>query len=154
MVHARFKPVPPDQRIRELRKAFATLQKDEPSPERAERLAAFVRDANGERQLNMSMHAAQLCLEDDPDAPALLIAAFEDSDDVNVEERLRALDDLDDLARYIDRPDIREHADARTVELATAWIAEASEAELHHRLRTLTSIRDRAFADTIRDAAR
>lgn len=150
-MRARYKPVSPDQRIRELRKEWKALQKEEPSPERAERLAAFARSAHEDRQLNMAMHTAQLCLEDDPDAPALLLAAYLTGDEDDTEEELRTLVDLKDLARYVGREDLQATADERIDELAFAWIRDADEAESRHRLRTLTSMFDRAYADGIRD---
>lgn len=145
----RYKPVNPDKWIRELRKDFKSLRKEDPSPDRAERLAEFTRQAHEVRQLNMSMHTAAMCLEDDPDAPRLLIAAYEVGDDP--EERLRAMVDLEDLGRYIDRPDLVEHARGRIDTDARAWVRDGDEAEQRARLRTLASMRDRAFADTIRD---
>ena len=153
-MRARYTPVPPDQRIRELRRELKALQKEEPSPERAERLAAFARAAHEERQLNMSMHTAQLCLDEDPDAPALLLAAWEPSSTADPEEALRTWADLRDLARYVDRDDVVGVADEHIRETATAWVAEGDEAALRHRLRTLASMFDRAFADDVRDATR
>ncbi len=153
MVRARYKPVSPDDRIRELRKELKQLQKEDPSPERAERLATFARAAHEERQLNMAMHTAQLCLEEDPDAPALLLAAYEPTDAEDVEEVIRGWADLQDLARYVDRPDVKETADQRVRETAIAWLQGADDAERRHRTRTLASMYDRAFADDIADAA-
>lgn len=154
MVRAKFKPIPPDERIRELRKELKALQKEDPSPERAERLAAFARAAHEERQLNMAMHTAQLCLDEDPGAPAMLLAAYQPDGEDDPEDALRTWQDLQDLARYVDRPDVRETADQKIRETATAWIASADDAERRHRMRTLTSMFDRAFADEIHDATR
>jgi hypothetical protein len=154
VVRARFKPVPPDERIRQLRKELKALQKEEPSPERAERLAAFARAAHEERQLNMAMHTAQLCLDEDPDDPALLLAAYEPGEDADPEEVIRGWADLQDLARYVDRADVKETADARVREAAIAWLRDADDAERRHRSRTLTSLFDRAFADDMLDEAR
>lgn len=154
MVRARYKPVSPDDRIRELRKELKQLQKEDPSAERAERLATFARAAHEERQLNMAMHTAQLCLEEDPDAPALLLAAYEPAEGTDTEEALRGWSDLADLARYVDRPDVKEVADQRIHETATGWLQGADDAERRHRARTLTSMFDRAFADDISDATR
>lgn len=152
MVNARFKPITPDKRIRELRKEFKALRKEESSADRAERLAAFTREAHGDRQLNMAMHTAQLCIEDDPDDPSLLVAAYlPDGIENNGEEHLRALTDLADLARYIDRPDVRDEATNQVHDVALAWVKDAPEHERRHRLRTLQSMFDRAFADDIRD---
>lgn len=153
MVRASFKPVAPDQRIRELRKENKAVLKMEPGPERAGRLAALVRQADDERQLNMAMHAAQLCLDEDPDAPSLLVQAFLDEDD-DPEVLLRNRQSLADLARYIDRPDIREQATADVREIAEEWVRTGEEGEQRHRLRRLASIFDRAFADDVRDALR
>lgn len=154
MVNARYKPVTPDRRIRELRKDFKALSEAAPSPDRAARLAAFTRVAHADRQLNMAMHTAQLCLQDDPDAPAMLVAAYlPDGIDRNGEAHLRALNDLVDLARYIERPDLRDDATGRVHDVALAWISEASEPERRHRLRSLASMFDRAFVDAIRDEA-
>lgn len=148
----RYKPVAPDQQIRELRTELKALQKEEPSPQRAERLAAFVRAAHDARQLNMAMHTATLCLEEDPDAPALLIAAYEPGDDADTEDALRAWADLQDLARYVDRPDVRDLADERIRSLAAGWMSDADTTQTRHRYRTLVSMFDRRFADEVRDA--
>lgn len=150
MVRTRYKPVTPDQRLRDLRKEFKGFDKEEPGPDRAARLAAFARAAHVERQLNMAMHAAQLCLDDDPDQPALLVAAYEVASD-DVEEQLRAYSDLQDLARYVDRPDVATLAEERLAERARAWVADGDDQERRHRLRTLTSLVSRAFADDLRD---
>lgn len=154
MVRARTKPVTPDQRIRDLRKEFGGFDKEDPGPERAARLAAFARAAHDERQLNMAMHAAQLCLADDPDEPALLVDAYRaDPEDATVddEERLRSYVDLADLARYIDRSDIVDLAKQELRDEARAWVAAGDDQERRHRLRTLASMVDRAFADDLRD---
>lgn len=155
MVRPRYKPVTPDQRIRELRKEFKAVRKEDPGPDRAKRLATFTRDAHAERQLNMAMHTAQLCLEEDPDPPELLVTAYLEELDGEVEDDqealLRALLDLEDLARYVDRDDLGELADERFEEEARAWIRDAGEAERRHRLRTLASMVDRGYADQLRD---
>jgi hypothetical protein len=150
VVRTRYKPVTADQRVRDLRKEFRGFDKEQPGPDRAARLAAFVRAAHEERQLNMAMPAAQLCLDDDPDAPALLIDAYRDGD-ADPEDRLRALSDLQDLARYVDRPDVAATAEAELHAAARAWVADGDDQERRHRLRTLTSLVDRAFADDLRD---
>lgn len=153
MVRPRYKPVTPDQRIRELRKEFRALQKEEPGIERGARAAEFARTAHLERQLNMSMHCGAMALEDDPDAPKMLVDAY--TDDVeDPEERLRAFVDLQDLARYLEREDIRAHAEASIASEARTWVKAADETEQRHRLRTLTSMISREFADTIRDELR
>lgn len=155
MVRPRYKPVTPDQRIRELRKEFRHLEtKVEPGPERAEQLAAFTRAAHDERQLNMAMHTAALCIEEDPDQPDLLIAAYLPDDLTDPEERLRALVDLQDLARYVDVAELRRFAEERIDEEARSWVRSGSDAEQRHRLRTLGSMIDQPFADTIRDELR
>jgi hypothetical protein len=146
----RNKPVTPDQRLRDLRKEFKGFEKEEPGPERAARLAAFTRAAHTERQLNMAMQAAALCLEDDPDDPALLLAAYADENE-DTEAQLRALDDLRDLARYIDRPDITGYADRELRDRSRAWVEAGDEAERRHRLRTVQSVTSRELADRIRD---
>jgi hypothetical protein len=150
VVRASYKPVTPDQRLRDLRKELKGFDKEEPGPERAARLAVFARAAHDERQLNMSMHAAQLCLEEDPDPPALLVAAYEDGSD-DPEEQLRSYGDLQDLARYVDRPELATLAEERQATLARAWIREADDQERRYRLRTLTSLISRTFADDLRD---
>lgn len=150
MVRATYKPVSPDQRVRDLRKEFRGFEKEEPGADRAGRLAAFARAAHDDRQLNMSMHAAQLCLEDDPDEPTLLVAAYL-GDGSDPEEQLRSLTDLKDLARYIDRSDVADRADELVLEHARDWLTGADDTERRHRLRTLTSMVSRAFADDLRD---
>jgi len=148
----RYKPVDPAKVVRELRKEFKRLQnKEEPGPERAELLAAFTRAAHEERQLNMAMHTAAQCLEEDPDDPALLIAAYVQPGIEDPEERLRTFVDLKDLARYVDHEGlqsfVQEHIDTE----ARAWVREASEQERKYRLRSLTSMFGREFADQVRD---
>ncbi len=150
MVRARFKPVTPDQRLRELSKEFRDFEREDPGPERAERLASFVRSAHEHRQLNMAMHAAQLCLDEDPDAPDLLVRAYHAADEPP-EDRLRALQDLGDLARYVDRGDIARLADDHLTETARAWLTDATEVERRHRLRTLASVLPRERVDDLRD---
>lgn len=156
MVRANFKPVTPDQPIRDLRKDRKALDKEEPSPERAGRLASFVRAAHDLRELNMAMHAASECLDEDPDAPSLLVAAYDDPDDAHefdVETRLRRLVDLQDLARYLDRDDVRAVADERIRDAAHDFVADADD-DVADRLRVLTSVFDRAFADAVHDRVR
>jgi hypothetical protein len=146
----RAKPVTPDQRLRDLRKEFTGFEREEPGPDRAARLAAFTRAAHVERQLNLAMQAAAWCLEDDPDDPALLVAAYTVEDD-DVEVRLRALDDLRDLARYLDRADLRDHAQTELESQARAWVRDGDDAGRRHRLRTVQSVTSREFADRLRD---
>lgn len=155
MVRPRYKPVTPDQRIRELRKEFKHLEtKVEPGPERAEQLAAFTRAAHDERQLNMAMHTAARCLEEDPDPPELLVAAYLPEDLTDPEERLRALVDLQDLARYVDVAELRSFTEKAIDDEARSWVRAGSEAEQRHRLRTLGSMIGAPFADQIRDELR
>lgn len=144
------KPITPDQRVRDLRKELRTLERDAPGPQRAAQLAAFTRAAHLERQLNMAMHTAALCLAEDPAAPALLLAAY-DPDDVDGEERLAALSDLHDLARYLERDDLTAVADERLQETAEAWVLAGTEGERRYRLRTVQSLATAAITDAIRD---
>lgn len=153
MVRPRYKPVTPDQRIRELRKEFRALQKEEPSVERGARAAEFAREAHTERQLNMSMHCGAMALEDDPDAPKMLIDAYT-ADIEDPEERLRAYVDLEDLARYLERDDIKQHAQESIAKEARVWVRAGDDTEQRYRLRTLTSMISREFADEIRDEMR
>ncbi len=150
MVRTRYKPVTPDQRIRDLRKEFRGFETEEPGPDRAARLAAFTRAAHDQRQLNMAMHTAALCLDDDPDAPALLVGAYVTAAEP-AEDQLRALTDLGDLARYLDRRDVGEVADQQLRDQAHAWVAAANEGERRYRLRTVQSLASRELADRIRD---
>lgn len=147
------KPVVPDADIRELRKDHKALLKAEPSPDRAADLASFVRRAHEMRQLNMAMHMGQLCLDEDPNDPDLLVGAYlvDREDD---EEALRDLLDLADLGRYLDRDDVVTLADDRFDAEAADWIRGSSDAEQRHRLRILTAMKDRAYADDLRDAER
>lgn len=151
MASARQRPVTPDQRVRDLRKEFRGFEREEPGPERAARLADFTRAANGERQLNMAMQTATMCLEDDPDAPALLLSAYDDPEE-DAETRLDALADLRELGRYIERPDVAELAQGRLLEQAHAWVEAGEEGERRYRLRTVQSLTSRELADDIRDA--
>lgn len=150
MVKARYKPVTPDQHGRDLARELRSLEQEEPGPDRARQLASLVHTAHEQRHLNLAMHAASLCLEDDPDDPALLVSAYLD-EDLDGEDRLRRLQDLRDLARYVGRDDLDELADARLEETARTWLTEATVAERRHRLRTLTSILGRERVDDLRD---
>ena len=153
MARTSAKPVTPDQRIRDLRKEFRGFEREEPGPDRAVRLAGFTRTAHDARQLNMAMQSAALCLEDDPDAPALLVSVYAEADE-SLEERLYALGDLRDLARYIDRTDIATTAAALQHECARSWVAAGDDSERRYRLRTVQSAISREVADDIRDALR
>jgi len=148
--NASSKPVTPDQRIRDLRKEFRSFDGEEPGPDRGARLAGFTRAAHLERQLNMAMHTAALCLDDDPDAPALLLAAYA-ADEGDEEARLAALSDLVDLARYLDRPEVKDAAMELLREGALAWVVAGEEGERRYRLRTVQSLTSVAVADEIRD---
>lgn len=143
------RPATPEERIRDLRKELRAFDSEPPGPQRAARLATFTRAAHADRQLNMAMHTASMCLEDDPDAPSLLVAAYTGEGDH--EDRLSALGDLRDLARYIDRPDIREIAEEQLRETALDWVTIASDGERRYRLRTVQSLTSREIADSIRD---
>lgn len=142
-----------EQRLRDLRKEFRGFDKEAPGPDRAARLAAFARAAHADRQLNMAMHAAQLCLDEDPDAPQLLVGAYVDrtGPDDDPETRLHVLVDLRDLGRYLGRPDISEAAEAAVTTTAHQWVGQAGPAEQRYRLRTLASLVSRQFADDLRD---
>lgn len=147
------KPVVPDADIRELRKDHKALLKAEPSPEHAAELAAFVRRAHEMRQLNMAMHTGQMCLDEDPDDPDLLVSAYL-VDREDLEDGLRDLLDLADLGRYLDRDDVVVLAEDRFDDRAATWIGDATDAEQRYRLRILTAMKDRAYADNLRDADR
>lgn len=144
------KPVVPDADLRELRKDYKELSKADASPEHAAELAAFTRRAHLMRQLNMAMHMGQQALDEDPADPDLLVAAYlVDRDDD--EEALRDLLDLADMGRYLDREDVATLANDRFDEAAVAWVQGADEGDARHRLRTLASMKDRAYADDVRD---
>lgn len=148
------KPVIPDADIRELRKDYKALMKAE-GEDRTEDLAKFARRAHVMRQLNMAMHTGQLALDEDPDSPNLLVAAYLGDRNVDdVEQGLRDLLDLVDLGRWLERDDIAEMANGNFDADARAWIEGANEAESRHRLRTLTAMTDRAYADNLRDTLR
>jgi hypothetical protein len=144
------KPTTPDQRVRDLRREFRAFEQETPGPDRAARLAGFVRAANAERQLNMAMHAATLCLEEDPEPPSLLLAAYDDPS-APLEEQLHTWGDLRDLGRYLDRPDVVASVEERQRTVARAWVAEAAEGERRYRLRTVQSATSRELADDLRD---
>lgn len=152
MARARSHPATPQDRVRDLARQMGTVEQEAPGPARAARLAPLVREAHRERQLNLVMHAAQLCLADDPDAPDLLVAAYV-VDDEPSEERLRALQDLAALAGYVGREDLGTLASTRLLETARAWIedVEDDEAGRRHRLRRLSSILPREQVDQLRD---
>lgn len=125
-------------RARDLRKELKGLEKEEPSEARAERLADFTRRAHDERALNKAMHTAQLCLADDPEAPALLVAAYlreEASEDL-----LRSLSELANLGRWIGRDDLIAIARDRARTLAGAWLDASAGGERRRRMRTLASM--------------
>jgi hypothetical protein len=143
----------PEQRIRDLAKEFRGFDREEPGPERAERLAGFTRAANDARQLNMAMQAATMCLEDDPDAPAMLVRVYAEADE-DLETRLGALSDLVDLARYIERDDVRDAARERLEDTARTWVKAGDDGERRYRLRTVQSVTTREFADELRDELR
>lgn len=143
------KPVTPDQRSRDLRKELKTVEKEDPGPDRAPRLADLARAAHDDRQLNMAMRAAELCLAEDPAAPELLVAAYRV--EAAGEERLQSLADLRDLARYVDRPDLVEIADHHLGSEARAWVAAAEPGERRYRLRSVQSLTSRELADQLRD---
>jgi hypothetical protein len=147
---ARSRPVTPEQRIRDLRKELRGLEADDPGRERAARLATLTRAAHHDRQLNMAMHAAALCLEDDPNDPDLLVTAYLDVG-TTPEDRLPALVDLRDLARYVDRPDVVSIADEHLRRESSEWVADGDEGERRYRLRTVQTLVSREVADAIRD---
>jgi hypothetical protein len=154
VANPRYKPVAPDQVIRELRKEFRRLEtKEDPGPARAAMLASFTRAAHSERELNMAMHTASLSIAEDPEPPALLIGAYITSELTDPEERLRVFTDLDDLARYVDNEELRRFVKSHIHDESRAWVLDSSDQERKHRLRTLTSIFSQKFADAIRDEA-
>ncbi len=150
MGKARSRPVTPDQRARDLRKEFQGFEREEPGEERAMRLARFTRAATTERQLNMAMQTAELCLQDDPAAPERLLQAFDDPAE-GAETQLDALVDLRDLARYIDEPSLVTEIDRRLRERARTWVTDGDDGERRYRLRTVQSLTSRELADEIRD---
>ncbi len=143
------KPLTPDQKSRDLQRELRSLEKEESGPDRAADLATLARAAHEDRQLNLAMRAAELCLEDDPDAPTLLVDAYRSTPEG--EEQLAAMTDLRDLARYLDRQDIVSIADEGIVEVARAWVAAGEEGERRYRLRTVQSLTSRELADDLRD---
>ncbi len=149
MAQHRARPVTPDRRVRDLRKEHQAVERDTPGPQRAARLAELTRAALDDRQVNMAMATATSCLEEDPDDPALLLAAFSD-DTLDPEAQLAAFDALRDLARYIDRPDVHDEAAARLETVARAWVADADPGERRYRLRTVQSLTSRETADALR----
>jgi hypothetical protein len=152
VANPRYKPVAPDQVIRELRKEFRRLEtKEEPGPDRAAMLASFTRAAHHERELNMAMHTASLSIAEDPEPPALLIGAYITGELTDPEERLRVFTDLDDLARYVENEELRSFVKAHIHDESRAWVLDSTDQERRHRLRTLTSIFSQRFADVIRD---
>ena len=80
----------------------------------------------------------------------LLVEAYRD-DTRDDETRLHTLIDLRDLARYIGRDDVMALADDDISRTARHWVAEGEPSEQRYRLRTLSSLVSREFADTIRD---
>jgi hypothetical protein len=148
-VAANRKPVTPDQKSRDLQRDFRTLQKEDPSPERAAALATLARAAHVDRQLNLAMLAAQQCLDEDPSQPNLLVAAY--AMETPGESRLLELADLRDLARYLDRRDLVDVADRDFEAAARQWVIAAENGERRYRLRTVQSLGSRALADTLRD---
>lgn len=150
MAQHRARPVTPDRRVRDLRKEFQAVERNEPGPQRAVRFADLTRAALDDRQVNMAMQAATHCLDEDPDDPSLLLAAFTD-DTLDPEAQLAAFDALRDLARYVARPDVGELASAQLETVARAWVADADPGERRYRLRTVQSLTSRATADALRE---
>jgi hypothetical protein len=149
MAQHRARPVTPDRRVRDLRKEHQAVEREAPGPQRAARFAELTRAALEDRQVNMAMETAARCLAEDPDDPALLLAAFSD-DALDPEAQLVSFDALRDLARYIDRPDVGDHATARLETVARSWVAEADPGERRYRLRTVQSLTSRETADSLR----
>jgi hypothetical protein len=149
MAQHRARPVTPDRRVRDLRKEFQALGREEPGPERAARLADLTRAALDDRQVNMAMEAATRCLDEDPDDPAMLLGAFSDPA-LDPEAQLETFDALRDLARYVDRADLAERAAERLEAVARTWVADADPGERRYRLRTVQSLTSRATADALR----
>lgn len=148
------KPVVPDGDIRALRKDHKGLMKAEPG-ERAAEMAVFARRAHVMRQINMAMQTGQLALDEDADAPDLLVDAYLGDRDVDdPEQGLHDLLDLVDIGRWLDRDDIVDLATEKFDEAALVFVRDASEGEARHRLRLLTSMKDRAYADGVRDQVR
>ncbi|HKJ56977.1 MAG TPA: hypothetical protein VJ978_13425 [Nitriliruptoraceae bacterium] len=148
------KPVIPDADIRELRKDYKALMKAE-GEERADELAKFARRAHVMRQINMAMHTGQLALDEDPDAPDLLVGAYlGDQDTEDTEQGLHDLLDLVDIGRWLDRDDIADLATQRFDTHARDWVSGANAAEARHRLRLLAGMKDRGYADSLRDELR
>jgi hypothetical protein len=144
------RPVTADRRVRDLRKELLAVERESPGPERAARLAWLTRAALDDRQLNMAMQAASLCLADDPEDPDLLVAAFLDADE-HPETQLEALAGLGDLARYLDRPDVGALAEQHQLVVARRWAAAADPGERRYRLRTVASLTSEATADALRE---
>lgn len=151
---AKYKPVDPAKKLRDLRKEFKYIQQDklesEPGHDRAVELADFVKRSHDMRQLNFVMHAAPMCLEHDDEPPTVLVETYTaDVDDD--EERLRAYVDLRDLGRWIGNEDLKRIAEERSRAEAPAWIKAAEGAEQRRRLRDLGSMFEQRFADEVRD---
>ncbi len=125
-------------RVRDLRKELKELEKEEPGTARAERLADFTRRAQDERALNKAMHSAQLCLDEDPDAPKLLVTAYLREE--ATEDLLRSLSELANLGRWIGRNDLIAIARDRAQTLAPEWVGASGGGERRRRLRTLASM--------------
>ncbi|MFN2557896.1 MAG: hypothetical protein ABR592_13710 [Nitriliruptorales bacterium] len=132
-------------RVRDLRKELKELEREEPGEKRAERLADFARRAHEERALNKAMHVAQLCLEEDPRAPTLLVAAY--TREEAAEDLLRALSELANLGRWLGRDDLVEIARGRARTLAPDWLDESAGGERRRRLRALASMFGDEFAE-------
>lgn len=143
----------PADRARELARALHAAEQEAAGPERAARLAPLIREAHTGRQLNLAIHAAGLCLADDPAAPELLVSAYLEGPDPS-EDRLRALQDLRDLARYVERDDLDGIAERHLLATARAWLVATDAAGRRHRLRTLTAILPRGQVDGLRDELR
>ncbi len=143
------KPVTPEQRSRDLQREFRSLQNEDGGPQRARELATLARAAHEDRQLNLAMQAADQSLEDDPDAPRLLVEAYHST--ASGEAQLEELADLRDLARYLDRVDMRERAEEEFTQAAREWVQQGDDGERRYRLRTVQSLGGRELADTLRD---
>lgn len=150
MARSEGRPVTADQRVRDLQKEARAIEREPAGPDRAARLAAVARAAHDDRLLNLAMHTATIALEDDPQAPRALVDAYLCAD-ADAEAQLHCLDDLRDLARYLERPDVTAIAEQQLEQVAYDYVAEAEAGERRYRLRTVQSLTSRELADRLRD---
>lgn len=144
------------QQVRDLGRQLTAIEAEPAGPDRARQLAELARTAHDDRHVNLAMQAAAGSLADDSEAPAALLAAYDDGAGAGSgddgEQRLSRLADLRDLGGYLDHAGLRAEAAARLATRAHQWVLDAAPTERRYRLRTVESLADVEVANDIRAA--